>query len=350
MSKRKKSVVWNHFTKDEVKIKCNSCNREYSIKSSTGTLFGHLEASHPNKIDKNKIKKMVNSISVKNFDIANDLMAKFLISDYQPFNMVEDKYFKEFCKLFGYKIPGRTFFKEFIKKDYEVKRLKFKEYLLKLPSKVSITFDLWTSPSNIPFNGIKIHYIDKDWVLHADTLDFVKFSYLHTKEAINNEIKKLLNEYGLLKKILGITTDNASNMIKFYDLFYNDVKLINKNVMRFGCGAHIINLAVQSGLMEMKTIIDYFGKIARKIKHSPKLIQELKALSEINNVKYYSSIIDVKTRWNSTYYMLENIQKMKKIYDLHKEIKIGPRYWKFLSELLNYLKIYEEATKLLCNT
>ena len=85
---------------------------------------------------------MVNSISVKNFDLANDLMAKFLINDYQPFNVVEDKYFKEFCQLFGYKLPGRTFFKEFIKKDYEEKRLKFKEYLKKLPNKVSITFDL----------------------------------------------------------------------------------------------------------------------------------------------------------------------------------------------------------------
>ena len=58
-------------------------------------------------------------------------------------------------------------------------------------------------------------------------------------------------------------------MVKFYDLFYNDVKLINKNVMKFGCGAHIINLAVQSGLNEMKTTIDFFGKIARKIKNSP---------------------------------------------------------------------------------
>ena len=91
-------------------------------------------------------------------------------------------------------------------------------------------------------------------------------------------------------------------------------------------------------------------KLQEKLNIAPKLIQELKALSEANNVKYYSSIIDVKTRWNSTYYMLENIQKMKKIYNLHQEIKIEPRYWKFLSELLNYLKIYEEATKLLCNT
>jgi hypothetical protein len=60
---------------------------------------------------------MTNEISVKNFNLVNDLIAKFIINDYQPFNIIENKYLKEFCELFGYQLPGRTFFKNFIKKD-----------------------------------------------------------------------------------------------------------------------------------------------------------------------------------------------------------------------------------------
>ena len=41
---------------------------------------------------------------------------------------------------------------------------------------------------------------------------------------------------------------------------------------------------------------------------------------------------------------------MKKIYNLHQSIKIGVNYWKFLDSLLEYLKIYEEATRILSNT
>jgi hypothetical protein len=293
---------------------------------------------------------MKNLISEEKVNIINDLMAKFIINDYQPFNVVEDKYLKESFQELGYELPGRTFFKNFIKKDYDEKRVKFKEYLKKIDNKVSITFDLWTSPSNIPFLGIKIHYISKDWILHSETLDFVKFEYPHTAETISKSIQELLKEFDLLKKLLGITTDNASNMINFYELFYNDVKLINGSVIRFGCGSHIINLAVQDGLIAIETKIKFFREKVKLIKNSPKLLQEIKALCEANNVKFYSPILDVKTRWNSTYYMLENIQKMKKIYNLHKDIKINDNYWNFLESLLEYLKIYEEATKLLSNT
>ena len=37
---------------------------------------------------------MVNEISVKKSDLANDLIAKFIINDYKPFNVLEDKYLK----------------------------------------------------------------------------------------------------------------------------------------------------------------------------------------------------------------------------------------------------------------
>jgi hypothetical protein len=57
-----------------------------------------------------KKKKMENLISEEKNNLINDLMAKFIINDYQPFNVVEDKYLKELLKELGYELPGRTFF------------------------------------------------------------------------------------------------------------------------------------------------------------------------------------------------------------------------------------------------
>jgi hypothetical protein len=143
MSKRKKSIVWDYFTTEDNKSKCNECNSAYGLKTSSTILKNHLIEKH--NIDffqkKNK-KKMVNEISIKKTDLINDLVAKFIINDYKPFNIVEDKYLKESYQELGYQLPGRTFFKNFIKKDFEVKREKFKEYLKKFLNKVSITFDL----------------------------------------------------------------------------------------------------------------------------------------------------------------------------------------------------------------
>lgn len=57
--------------------------------------------------------------------------------------------------------------------------------------------------------------------------------------------------------------------------------------------------------VERKTnIVVILRKLILKIKRSEKLLQKLHFYQKENNIKKTNPIIDVKTRWNSTYNML----------------------------------------------
>jgi hypothetical protein len=51
---------------------------------------------------------------------------------------------------------------------------------------------------------------------------------------------------------MGITTDNASNNIKFIEELSKDENILFDNDNHFRCFAHVINLSVQSALDPLK--------------------------------------------------------------------------------------------------
>ncbi|PKK55939.1 hypothetical protein RhiirC2_671801, partial [Rhizophagus irregularis] len=88
------------------------------------------------------------------------------------------------------------------------------------------------------------------------TLDFSHIEGPHSGENLASKLFEVLKEFELLQKILGISTDNASNMNKMFSKFesiceYEGIEFIAKN-QRVHCLAHIINLAVQNILKTLK--------------------------------------------------------------------------------------------------
>ena len=52
-------------------------------------------------------------------------------------------------------------------------------------------------------------------------------------------------------------------------------------------------------------------KLMTKIKKSVLLCNDLRKLCNIEKLQYLRPEIDVKTRWNSTFYMLQKLQRME---------------------------------------
>lgn len=351
MKRKKTSSIWDHILEEGEKFQCKYCSTIFSKKSSTSTLIYHMRKAHENLEITDSPKKKRNELKEPYLETrihekaTNDLL-NFIIDDYQAFNIVENEFFKIFLKNFNYEPPGRSYVKNQIMKIYQEKKKIIIDYLTKLDCLISLTFDLWTSNSNIPYLGITAHWIDTEWHICSISLDFIECPYPHDGEALASLVFSIIKEFEIVSKILGITTDNASNMQTFYDSFYEKIKVFSPFTTNFGCGCHIINLAVQNGINEIIPKIEKLRDINKKLKDSPKLFQEFKEVYDHfkPNFPFKTPKLDVKTRWNSLYYMIHDSIEMKEIYNKLNQTKLSEDEWNLISEFKDFLELFEQAT------
>ena len=275
----------------------------------------------------------------------NDLL-NFIVDDYQAFSIVENPFFNIFLKNFNYEPPGRTYIKNQIMKLYDDKKENIIECFKKLNSLISLTFDLWTSNSNISFLGITAHWINPEFKLCSITLDFVECKFPHNGETLSSLVFSIIKDFGIISKIFAITTDNAANMQTFYNIFYEKIKVFNPLITSIGCGCHIINLAVLSGINEIIPKVEKLREINKKLKDSPKLFQEFKEVYDHYKPDFLfkSPKLDVKTRWNSLYYMIRDSIEMKEIYNKINQTKLSDDEWNLMIEFKEFLELFEQAT------
>ena len=243
---KKKSIIWDYFTIDSNFVICNNCKKQFSISSSTSTLKRHLSSSHQIELPQKspQKRKEVPILDSKIQDIATEDLVKWIIDDFQSFIVVENLYFEKFTQHFGYQLPGKTFIKNKIMKCFEDGKKQIIDMFRNTDSKISITLDLWTSTVGTPYIGITAHWVNSNWKLCSISLDFLECPFSHDGENLSNIVFEIVKDFGISTKIIVITTDNASNMTSFYNFLYEKIKLYSPHVTHFGCGCHIINLAV----------------------------------------------------------------------------------------------------------
>lgn len=128
------------------------------------------------------------------------------------------------------------------------------------PGKISFVLDGWSSSNSYAFQGVIAEWIDRNWELQETVIDLDILIGQHTGLNLANSFSKLLEELNLTGKVLGVTTDNASNCDTFYEEFKtimqeNGLDFDIKN-HRVRCLAHIVNLACQDAISHLKQTSD----------------------------------------------------------------------------------------------
>ena len=96
---------------------------------------------------------------------------------------------------------------------YVDERVKLKEYFVHACQRVCVTTDTWTSLQRINYMCIIAHFVDSNWKLHKNIINFCTISS-HRGNDITFVLGKCLEEWGLTSKLYTITVDNtASNNI-----------------------------------------------------------------------------------------------------------------------------------------
>ncbi|XP_050248897.1 zinc finger BED domain-containing protein RICESLEEPER 2-like [Quercus robur] len=248
-------------------------------------------------------------------------LAKMVIIDEFPFRFVEGYGFQRYSTIVQPKlrirdIPSCQTLARDVIGIYGVEREKLNGALK--GHRVCLTTDTWTSIQNLNYMSLTFHFIDDDWKLHKRILNFCQVED-HKGKTIGRKIEMCLCEWGI-NGIFTLTVNNASSTgatIKFLQTITKDWKgtVLKHEFLHMRCCAHILNLIMGDGLREIDASIAKVHEAVRYVKSSPNRNQTFMSFIERLGIESKSLLcLDVPTRWNSTYLMLETVEKFEKAF------------------------------------
>ena len=137
----------------------------------------------------------------------------------------------------------------------------------------------------------------------------------HKGSTIGRVIESCLLDWGI-EHVLAITVDNASsNDLTIAYLKYQfswRYKVLNNEFLHVRCSIHILNLVVQDCLKEHNESVIKIQNAVQYVRSSPARLDAFKKCVEHVKISNKSLLyLDVETRWNSTYLMLDAAEKIE---------------------------------------
>ncbi|KAJ1296422.1 hypothetical protein BS78_01G299400 [Paspalum vaginatum] len=250
-----------------------------------------------------------------------------IIAHQYSFRMVEHKWFNILMSWMNsnYEPIGRKWIKNECMKVYQYEKELLKKSLKQAES-ISLTNDMWISNQNIQYICLVAHYVDVDWVLQCCVFNFVELDPPHTGIVIAQAIFECLVELKIEDKIMTITLDNASNN----DTAVTNMKtklLARKNTQfdpiyfHVRCTSHIVNLVVNDELQAIDLLINNVRNTVKYFKRSPARMYKFVEVCNRYSVPVGKGLsLYVKTRWNSTYRMLDSCIHYRDALGYYKEV------------------------------
>ncbi|CAN6215278.1 unnamed protein product [Urochloa humidicola] len=353
------------------KAQCIHCNQLFKADRGSGTSAcgRHLKTCK----GKTKLNQMVSQLSsgvslddvcLKDWkfsqEVARQELVKLIVMHELPFTLVEYPKFGSFVSALNpwFKHVSRTTIRSDYISYYEEGKVDLRKIISNLKSRVSLTADMWTSNQTLGYLCVTAHYIDDEWILHKQIIKFTLVESPHDGRTMFNAFLKTLQDWNIESKVFAITLDNAQVNDNFVATLQENLvdkgQLLRKGkLFHCHCAAHVFNLIVQEGFKAVSTATKNIRDSVKYVKSSQARKQRFEEMAEqvgLPNEK--RPPLDVVTRWNSTYLMLETALKYRRAYaalrqnDPQYTHEPSTRDWKVAKKLYTMLEPFYEATKL----
>ena len=189
--------------------KCKYCKKDLmggGSLSGTSTLIRHMTRCEkkPHSIAEFDVRKIVLDLTGKlrsriiNQEVLHANISMMIIEHDLVYSFVEYKRFRELILyLFPEaKLPFRRVATLNVNKLYDNDKLKLKHVLSKLPSRINLIADVWTSCTSKDYIASTTHYVDQNWKLQNKILNFFHFPTPHFGREMTKIIYSFLKDWG----------------------------------------------------------------------------------------------------------------------------------------------------------
>ncbi|GKV24678.1 hypothetical protein SLEP1_g34262 [Rubroshorea leprosula] len=190
----------------------------------------------------------------------------------------------------------------------------------------------------------------------------------HKGDELGDLLVRCLKDWGL-EKIYALTADNASANDGLVRVLKDAVNkwgtaILGGKDIHMRCADHIINLVVGKGTKEkeMNKSVTAIRAAVKYIRQSPMRLKRFKEACEWAEIESKKLLcLDVLTRWNSLYLMLDTVERFEKAFEryarqdphMKNELNDGPKApgfpscidWENLRKLIKFLHHFYELTR-----
>ncbi|RDX88049.1 Zinc finger BED domain-containing protein DAYSLEEPER, partial [Mucuna pruriens] len=398
--RKKKSIVWEHFTIETVsagcrRACCKQCKQSFAYSTGskvagTSHLKRHiakgacpalLHSQDPNQSTPYTPRSRGNATSNASttpkrryrspstpyifFDqdrCRNEIARMIIMHDY-PLHMVEHPGFVAFVQNLQPQFNMVTF--NTIQGDCVATFLMEKQNLMKyfegLPGRVCLTVDIWTSSQSVGYVFITGHFVDNDWKLQRRILNVVMEPYPDSDSAISHAIAVCLSDWNLEGRLFSVTCNQALTEVAIENLrpllCVKNPLILNGQLLIGSCIARTLSVVANDLLSSAQGIVNKIRESVKYVKtsesHDEKFL-ELKQQLQVPSER--TLLIDDQTKWNTTYQMLVAASELKEVFSCldtsDPDYRGAPSIqdWKLVETLCTYLKPLFEAANILITT
>jgi hypothetical protein len=294
-------------------------------------------------------------------EIARSELVKLVVLHGLPFSFVEYVGFRKFCAVVNpwFKPISRVTIQNDCIEAYHQYRSYNETFFKNCNHRVSLTGDMWTSNQKLGYLCITCHWIDKNWKVKHRIIRFCLVETPHDAWNIFGVVLQSIRDWNIESKICSFTLDNAevnTKMIGHLRTNLVDRKLIHHKgkLLHIRCAAHVLNLIVQDGLKSMDSVVDNIRNSVKYIRSSQHRIEQFDKMVLQNGIECkHQPSLDVSTRWNSTFLMLESTLPFRKVFETLQEQEpsytFGPsnQEWQMVVDICRLLKVFCHATNII---
>ncbi|KAL7586992.1 hypothetical protein Lser_V15G37966 [Lactuca serriola] len=401
--RKKKSMVWEHFTIETVGLGCRracckQCKQSFAYSTGskvagTSHLKRHIAKGSCPVVLRNQqqqdplspftpIQKVTPDSAIPttdapkrryrtttNFpfvgydaDTCRQEIARMIILHDYPLHIVEHPGFMAFIRNLQPRFEMVNF--STVQGDCIATYLREKQRIQNLiegmPGRICLTLDLWNSCQTTGYVFVTGQFVDSDWKIHRKLLNVVMEPYPESDSAFSHAVASCLSDWNMEGRLFSLTINQSLSEIGIESL----KSLLSENPNILG-GQLLLNHCLARSLTGIAMeALNSGHEAVKKVRNCVKYVKtneileekflELKQQLQVSSTKTLQ--LDDQNRWNTTYEMLQTASELKEVFffldtsDADYSKAPAPNEWNHVENLCTYLKLLFDTANLLTSS